>query len=405
VKSLWTVLRKELLDAFRDRRMVVVAFLVMPLAVPLLLAGTSALGQRKQVEQWQGTLTLPVEGRERAPQLVTWLGAHNVRVVPAPAQVDDAIRKQAHDAIVRIDAAYPDDWRAGRPARVEIVFDSSRPLASGATIARVRGLLDAYSGTVGTLRLVARGIHPAVASPLQVSSRDLATPESRFDLAQQLLPYLLLLLAFVGGMQVAIDATAGERERQSLEPLLATPVAREVLIAGKILATAIFTLLSLAATLLAYRVAFALIPSAVVDASFDLDARQLAELFLIILPIVLLGATVLTALAAFARSHREAQSYLPLLIFLPMVPTLLLMVSPVRTQAWMLAVPFLGQNQLILRVLRSETIAPLEWVIASACTAGQSGRLIPMQSACVTRAAAIASRSTGKSSAKSGKSR
>jgi sodium transport system permease protein len=369
MKSLWTVLRKELLDAFRDRRMVIVAFLVTPLAVPLVLAGTSALGQRKQAEQWRGTLTLPVEGREHAPHLVQWLRAHNVRIVAAPAQVDAAIRAQAHDVILHIDRGYSADWRAGRPARVEIVFDSSRPLASGATIARVRGLLESYGGTVGTLRLVARGIHPAVANPLQVAARDLATPESRFDLAQQLLPYLLLLLAFVGGMQVAIDATAGERERQSLEPLLATPVSREALIAGKILATAIFTLLSLAATLFAYRVAFAWMPGDVIDASFDLGVRQLAELFLIILPIVLLGATVLTALAAFARSHREAQGYLPLLIFLPMVPTLLLMVSPVRTQPWMLAVPFLGQNQLILRVLRSETIAPVEWLIATGAAA------------------------------------
>jgi sodium transport system permease protein len=378
---LWTVLRKELLDAFRDRRMVMVAFLVMPLAVPLVLAGTSALGQRKQAEQWQGTLALPVQGQDHAPQLVAWLGAHKVRVVPAPAQVDEAIRGQTHDVILRIDEAYASDWRAGRPARVELVFDSSRPLASGATIARVRNLLESYAGTVGTLRLIARGIHPAVANPLQVAVRDLATPEARFDLAQQLLPYLLLLLAFVGGMQVAIDATAGERERQSLEPLLATPVPREALIAGKILATAVFTLLSLAATLLAYRIAFALIPGDIVDASFDLGMRQLVELFLVILPIVLLGATVLTALAAFARSHREAQGYLPLLIFLPMVPTLLLMVSPVRTQAWMLAVPFLGQNQLILRVLRSEAIAPVEWLIATGAA-----------SALVAIAAAVASR-------------
>ena len=109
------------------------------------------------------------------------------------------------------------------PARLELIYDSSRPLQSGATIARIRGLLEAYDAQVGTLRLIARGIHPAVVQPLLVGSRDVATPESRFDLAQQLLPYLLLLLAFIGGMQLAIDATAGERERQSLEPLLATP--------------------------------------------------------------------------------------------------------------------------------------------------------------------------------------
>ena len=77
----------------------------------------------------------------------------------------------------------------------------------------------------------------------------MATPESRFDLAQQMLPYLLLLLAFIGGMQLAIDATAGERERQSLEPLLATPASREAIISGKILATAAFTLLSVLVTL------------------------------------------------------------------------------------------------------------------------------------------------------------
>jgi sodium transport system permease protein len=365
MSALWTILRKELLDAFRDRRMVLVAFLIMPLAVPLVLAGTAALGERKQVEQWQGTLDLPVIGVARAPHLAAWLGAHNVRVLPGPADADEEIRAQRSDVVLRIDAGFVEDWRAGRPARLELVYDSSRPLATGATIARVRGLLEAYSGTVGTLRLIARGIHPVVANPLQIASRDLATPESRFDLTQQLLPYLLLLLGFIGGMQLAIDATAGERERQSLEPLLATPASREAIISGKILATAVFSLLSLAATLLAYRIAFSLIPGAIVDASFDLAPQALAQLFLVILPIVLLGATVLTALAAFARSHREAQGYLPLLIFLPMVPTLVLMVSPVRTHWWMLAVPFLGQTQLILRVLRSEPIAPLEWLISA----------------------------------------
>jgi sodium transport system permease protein len=361
--SLWIVLRKELLDAFRDRRMVLVAFLVMPLAVPLVLAGTAALGARKQAEQMQSTLRLPVIGAEHAPNLVAWLGQHNVEVLPGPASADDEVRSQRHDVVLRIDDTYATDWRAGRPAHVEVIFDSSRPLVSGARIARVRGLLDGYSATVGTLRLVARGIHPSVVNPLLVGTRDVATPESRFDLSQQMLPYLLLLLAFIGGMQLAIDATAGERERQSLEPLLATPAPREAIFSAKILATAVFALISIAVTLVAYRVAFGLMPAGMLDASFELGPGEIAALFVVILPVVLLGATVLTALAAFARSYREAQGYLPLLIFLPMVPTLVLMVAPVRTQLWMLAVPFLGQNQLILRVLRSEPIGMDEWAV------------------------------------------
>jgi sodium transport system permease protein len=359
----WTVLRKELLDAFRDRRMVVVALVVMPLAVPLILAGMSSVGSKRQEEKREGTLELPVIGAEHASNLVGWLGTNDVRVVAPPADPDSAVRRQEYEVIVRIDAQFGEDWRAGRPARVEVIFDSSRPLQSGTTIARVRGLLAAYDQQVGTLRLIARGIHPAVAQPLQVADRDVATPESRFDLAQQMLPYLMLLLAFIGGMQLAIDATAGERERQSLEPLLATPVSREAIISGKILATATFTLLSLLVTLVMYRVAFALVPAGRMDTSLAVPLDALARLLLVVVPVVLLGATLLTALAAFARSHREAQGYLPLLIFLPMLPTLYLMVAPVKTQAWMLAVPFLGQNQLILRILRNEPIAAVDWAI------------------------------------------
>ena len=334
----WVVLRKELLDAFRDRRMVIVALVVMPLAVPLILAGMSSLGTKRQVEKLERTLELPVIGAEHAPNLLAWLEAQDVRAVAAPADPDRAVRSEEFEVVLRIDAAFGDDWRAGRPARLELIYDSSRPLQSGATIARIRGLLEAYDSQVGTLRLIARGIHPAVVQPLLVGSRDVATPESRFDLAQQMLPYLLLLLAFIGGMQLAIDATAGERERQSLEPLLAT--------------------------LVMYRLAFALVPAERVDMSLAVPVDALGLLLLVILPVVLLGATVLTALAAFARSHREAQGYLPLLMFLPMLPTLYLMVSPVKTQAWMLAVPFLGQNQLILRILRRESIGLDEWAIS-----------------------------------------
>jgi sodium transport system permease protein len=357
----WTVMRKELLDAFRDRRMVMVAFVVMPLAVPLLLAGLGSVGTKRQAEKLEKTLELPVIGAEQAPNLVAWLGTNDVRVIAPPADPDAAVRQQDHEVVLRVDPQFGEDWRAGRPAAIELIYDSSRPMQSGATISRVRALLGGYSQQVGTLRLIARGIHPAVAQPLRIGDRDVATPESRFDLAQQMLPYLLLLLAFIGGMQLAIDATAGERERQSLEPLLATPASREAIISGKILATAAFTLLSVLMTLLMFRVAFALVPMEQAGMSLDVPWDALARLLLAILPIVLLGATVLTALAAFARSHREAQGYLPLLMFLPMLPTMYLMVSPVKTQLWMLAVPFLGQNQLILRILRNERITAMEW--------------------------------------------
>jgi len=360
----WTVMRKELLDAIRDRRMVAMAFVLMPVAVPLLLAGLGSIGAKRQAEKLEKTLELPVIGAEHAPNLVAWLGTNDVRVLPAPPDPDAAVRQQDHAVILRIDVQYAEDWRAGRPAAVELIYDSSRPMQSGATISRVRALLGGYDRQVGTLRLIARGIHPSVIQPLRIGDRDVATPDSRFDFAQQMLPYLLLLLAFIGGMQISIDATAGERERQSLEPLLATPASREAIISGKILATAVFTLLSVLATLVMFRVVFAFVPTEHADMSMDVPWPALGRLLIVVLPVVLLGATVLTALAAFARSHREAQGYLPLLMFLPMLPSLYLMVSPVKTQLWMLAVPFLGQNQMILRILRREAVTANEWAVS-----------------------------------------
>ena len=364
MNALLTVLKKELTDAFRDRRMVMVAFVVMPLVFPLIFAGLGTLGAKKQTEKLESVLELPVVGAAHAPNLVAWLGQNNVKVLPPPADADEAIRSQERDVVLRIDPEYGADWRGSRPARVELVYDSSRPMQSGTTIARMRSLLQGYADQAGTLRLVARGIHPSVAKPLRIANRDLATPDARFDFGQQMIPYLMILLGFIGGMQLAIDSTAGERERQSLEPLLATPASREAILSGKIMATAVFAFLSVFATLISYKIAFTyVVSSRAAGFSMNLPMSSLGQMFVVILPVVLLGAALLTALAAFAKSYREAQSYLPMIMFVPMIPTMYLMVSPVKSQLWMMAIPFLSQNQLILKILRKETIAMDEWAV------------------------------------------
>ena len=131
MKALWVILRKELLDAFRDRRMVLVAFVIMPLAIPMVLAVTSALGARQQVAKMEATLELPVSGAQRAPNLMAWLGSHNLRIVAAPGDPQRAVREQRLDVILRVHEEFDTDWRSCRPARLELIFVSSRPLGSG----------------------------------------------------------------------------------------------------------------------------------------------------------------------------------------------------------------------------------------------------------------------------------
>lgn len=358
MKSLLTVMMKELRDLVRDRRTLYVALLMGPLLMPAIMIGLGSMISKKVSSQLEKTLEVPIIGIEHAPNLVAWLEGQNLKAEPAPADPDGAIRRQDEDVILRISPDFADDWRAGHPALVEILHDASRD-DSRIPVNRVRGLLDAYSDSVGALRLLARGVSPSVSRPLSVAATDLSTPESRQGQALAFLPYLLILSAFLGGAYLVIDATAGERERQSLEPLLATPAARGAIMSGKIAAACVFGLVSLLLTLIAFKIGFQLAPG--LGGKADVSLLAIAKLLLVLVPIMVFGTTLLTLIAATAKSVKEAQSYMTILMLLPMVPTLVLMVNPVKNQLWMLMVPFLSQNQMIMKVLRGEAIAPLEW--------------------------------------------
>ena len=121
-------------------------------------------------------------------------------------------------------------------------------------MARVTKVLEGYSSSIGAMRLLIRGINPAIAAPLRVGTRDMATQEAKnSQFMSVLLPMILTIFAFIGGAHLAMDTTAGERERQSLEPLLATPASRAALVGGKMLAAAALGLLSMLLILVSFK--------------------------------------------------------------------------------------------------------------------------------------------------------
>lgn len=367
MNALYTVMVKELTDLFRDRRSVMVSLLMGPILFPLLILGLAKLATDRISTQLEKPLQLSVIGAERAPNLMAWLEGQNIVVKKPPADADAAIRSQSEDVILRIDDKFAKQWRGSEPALVEIVFDSSRQ-DSDIPVQRVETLLENYSRTVGSLRLVSRGMNPAAMQPLRVGHRDLVTPEARIGQALAFLPYLLILSGFLGGAALVIDATAGERERQSLEPLLATPAARATIMSGKIAAATAVGLLGLVLTLMSFKLAFAFAPT--FGIKIDLGMWTIARILVVLTPIVLIGTCLLTLIAAGAKSVKEAQSYMSLLMLLPMIPTIVLMVNPIKNQLWQFAVPFLAQNQMILKLARSEHIAAAEWGIYLACGFG-----------------------------------
>jgi sodium transport system permease protein len=361
------VFLKECRESLRDRRVLLNSLLLGPLLGPVLFLVIMRLVVGRELEKAEQPLPVVVIGAERAPELVGALRQMGLQQQPPVADPELAVREQRIDLALRIDADFGADWRAGRPAQVELMYDSSRR-ESGGDVERLRGMLDSYSRRNGALRLLARGLSPALATPLVVATRDAATPQARGALLLAMLPYMLVLTIFIGGLWLAVDSTAGERERQSLEPLLINPVPRDRILLGKLLATAAFSTASLALGLLAFWVVGRFMPTAELGLSLALGPHFLAVVLPLLVPLVLLICIAQILIAAFARSVREAQTYLGLAQLVPLIPSIVLSILPVKAQLWMYAVPLLGQQLAIMRLLRAEPVPAIALALSALVT-------------------------------------
>ena len=312
--SLWkivlTVMGKELRDLSRDRRTLALTLLLGPLLYPLLILGMGSLAEKRVNNQVEAELHIPMLGVEHAPNLVAFLGSANVFPGEVPADLERAIHSQKVDVALRINGDFAKDWQAGKPALVGILYDSTRRDAD-IPVKRLERTLTAYASQVGALRLLARGIDPQVAMPVAVGRQDLATDEAkRGVLLSFMLPVLLTITAFIGGAYLVMDTTAGERERQSLEPLLATPAARSAIVSGKIAAACMVGLVTLLLTLVAFKLSAVFGPGSTAQ-QLNLGLGSMAQMLLVMLPMLFIGTGLLTFLSATAKSMKEAQSHCP----------------------------------------------------------------------------------------------
>lgn len=354
-----TVFIKELLDNFRDRRVILNTLILGPLMGPVLFGVMISFIAKQETERMESALELPVVGAENAPNLIGWLERQGVIIEPPPENPEKAVREEEKEVVLRIPEDYAEAWNAGRPAPVEIIADRSLRY-TGTTIARVNNYLSTYNRQIGNLRLQLRGVHPDITRPVDSQVVDLSTPTSRGGQVLAFLPYFILITVFMGSMHMAIDTTAGERERKSLEPLLINPMPRWQIMAGKLGATTFFALATLGLGLIAFVYAMGMLPTADMGIKLNLDFAVAGKAFLVVAPAALMAAALLTILASFAKSFREAQSYMGLIIIVPMVPSLWMLINPAKAEYWMNWVPLLNQNILILQMVRGEAI-PASW--------------------------------------------
>jgi sodium transport system permease protein len=353
------VFRKEFRENLRDRRTLVSALVFGPLFGPLLFGAALSLSIERGTAEAERPFTLTISHAERAPNLLAHLGQYGLKV--EAVDYDDAaarvaVKEHRKGLVLLVTEDFAARLGNSTPAPLVLYADSS-DASNGKNVARIRSLLSQYGSLLARLRVMVRGIDPLVLSPIVVHDVDVSTPASRSVLALGTLSYLVLLTMLMGGMYLAIDATAGERERGSLEPLLTVPVPRKHLIYGKILATCAYMTLSLSLTVSAFAIVLQFAGLERFGMSVNFGPLIAVQVVLFCLPLVPLGAALMTIVAAFTRSYREAQTYLGLVLIVPTLPLVFAGVLGLRPTAPLMAVPSLSQHFLITSLLRDEPIA------------------------------------------------
>jgi sodium transport system permease protein len=367
MQQLLVVVRKEVKDAFRDRRAIMT--IVLSAAISPILIGfmmNRLADRQRQLDD----ITVPVVGMEHAPAFVDWLRQQTgVTLVEGPSDPEAAVRDRNEDVVLVIPEEFQQKFRSSAPAPVRIISDGSRQTARP-KVTRVRQLVQRYSSEIGTLRLVSRGISPAIASPVALEDVEVSSAQQRAAMILSFIPMFIVLAAFAGGMQIAMDSTAGERERGSLEPLLVNPAPRHVFAAGKWLAATVTSILSVLLTTTIVLAMLRFIPMQEFGIRFRVHPQQVAWLLAAVLPMSFLASAIQTYLATFAKSFKEAQSYMGLLIILPMLPGFLASLYPMSGQPWMYPVPIIAQQVLAGDVVAARATPWWAFVVAAGAAMG-----------------------------------
>ena len=370
MRTLITVFKKEALDNVRDRRTLASALIMGPLFGPILFAFVINLSIERSLDDVERVTTLPVIGREHAPNLLRFLESRNIDIIDGPASRDaaiEAVRTGAHDVIVLIPAEFGAQLADSIPARVELITDQANTQADREA-RRVRGALRAYNQQLASIRLSARGLSPLVLRPLNIDEVDMSTPSGRSVILLGMMSYFFIFALLMGGMYLAIDTTAGERERGSLEPLLALPVTREQLLFGKIAATCLFMALSLALSLTSFYFALKFMPLEQLGMTPNFGPATVVAAFFVLAPFILLGAAIMTLVASFTKSYREAQTWLSVMMLAPTLPILIVSILTLRPRLEFMFVPSLSQHLLLVDMVKNEPLNVLHVAISVGST-------------------------------------
>ena len=375
---MWSVVtRKELKDALRDRR-ALAALLLFPLLGPVMIY--FMFNMIIDIAEDAVDVSLPVVGAEYATDLIDFLQQNGIDIdnmllnsSPASesefysqAQLDEisqAIKRRRFDFVLVIPPTFDELIGASRRSNVELHMESTRTTSSP-KISRISNLIDAWARETAALRLIVRGINPDIISPVSVVRIDVASQQSRVQSFLGMVPFFVIMAAFVCGMGVAVDVTAGERERKSLEPLLVNPVPRYTIVIGKWMAAVLFSATGLVLVMILNFFSLSQVPLEEVGIVFNYGRLEIVGVLVTTLPLALFAPSIQIFVGIFAKSFKDAQAYLSFIMLLPMAPFFFNMLNTQDREFWMNFVPMLGQHMLLTDVVRGDTPEIIDFILA-----------------------------------------
>ena len=362
MNKILTVAAKEWVDGFRDRRALytlLIGSLFGPLMIGFLFSQIAS--QQKGAQE----IKVPVVGREHAPILVNWLTQQSgVEIIDGPADPEAAVRERKVDFVLVIDKEFAGKFRESRPAPVQVVSDVTSQ-STRSKVSRLNSLLNNFSSETGSMRLLARGVSPIVVSALKVEQIEVATSQQRAAMIFNFIPMFLVLALFTAGMPIASDSTAGERERGSLEPLLIIPIPRWQLVTGKWLAASGAALTGMLLTLAVTLIVLSRLALEELGIRNQIGSAQILLILAALAPMALVSPALQMLVSCFAKSFKEAQSYLGILVLLPVIPSIATIFYPVTNRPWMHPIPVLGQYAMVTEILGGKVLPPLSLIAAT----------------------------------------
>lgn len=356
MRAAWTVFRKEWVDALRDRRTLLTVLLSAVAMGPLVLLLISTLVGR--IEQQAEARVVVVQGIDQAPTLRNYLARQTYTVRAAPADyAQQLVQSRLGDPVVVVPPNFETALRQGEVPTVEVLSASNNPRADSGQ-QRILALLQGFNREQGALRLLVRGVSPAVLQAMDVQPRDLGSPAARALRLTGMLPFFVLMAVLYGALNAALDTTAGERERGSLEPLLMTPTGRGALVLGKWGAVAAVAMLIALLSSFSFLPGQWLLRSETLAANFQYGWPEALAFLAVLLPLAGSLSALLMAIAIRCKTFKEAQASASVLLLGVSLLPMMSMVNQDGERPWHLWVPALAQSTLMNRVLRGE---PLGW--------------------------------------------